>query len=218
MTEFRGFDGLTGDAQRAEMKGWGATAFPVVEPILYRQDEEGLGNVRFLVCRRMKGALSDAKPPACTTSNPGGHHVLPGTDDTPVDAVVRSVGKKLGYAITRDAPELIGTFGPALNKADMAIESTTIRLTIRDEPAEPEVPFIAHVFKVRIRSVPIWTPDESLKEVGWFTLREIVARYGQSGTHIYFQFLFQCARHFIHGRNADWDFPRWQPGTYDLEI
>lgn len=222
MGAFRGFDNLNGDKQRESMKGWGPAPHCVVEPILYTS-AESFDELRFLVCRRMKGALSAAKPPTCTTTNGGGHHVLVGTDDTPMDAVIRSVHKKLGYRIGvqgQKKPFCIGTFGPALNKADLKIEDGMLRLVIRDEPAEPEVPFIAHIFNVFIPNPKKKeNGDGSLEEIGWLTIGEIVERFGMSGSHIYFQFLFQ----FLFGRTENIQaspaqFPDWRPGTYDLPI
>lgn len=226
MSEFRGFDHLNGDEQRTKMKGWGPAPHCVVEPILYV--EKFNHELHFLVCKRLKGALSVANPPACTTTNGGGHHVLVGKDDTPVDAVIRSVGTKLGYWITnKKSISPVGVFGPALNKSNMKITNDEVQLVIHNEPAEPNVPFIANVFAVNIwnanspADLEQGSGDESLKEVGWLTLAEIVEQFGASKNHIYFQFLFQFLVNRIGGNSMtplELAYPDWQPGTYALDL
>ncbi len=207
MGKFRGFDGLDGSKQREGMKNWGPTAFPVVEPVLFRSVTQGLPEV--LVCRRLKGALSVAKPPACTTSNPGGGHILPGKDDTPRDAVVRSIAEKIGYDVDPRGIRIIGTAGPALNWSH--VEAGEHELIIEDRPAEPEVPFIAHVYAVDMSlAKKRGEGNGSLEEIGWMSWPEIFGRYGNSGTHIYFQFL--CAAMGLFGDSSG-EIP-WKPGIY----
>jgi len=219
--EFGGFDHLSGEVQREGMKGWGPSAHPVVEPVLFRYAESG-GELEILVCRRLKGALSVANPPACTTSNPGGHHVLVGTDDTPVDAVIRSIHMKLGYSVVPARMSPVGTFGPAINRSSLEIAAGKVRLVIHDEPAEPDAPFLAHVIAVnasRLRKNGVG--NGSLEEVGWFALANLVDRFGRSKNHIYFQFLFQFLRRRSRSLKApplELAYPDWRAGVYELEL
>ncbi len=220
MAEFHGFDALTGDAQRAGMKGWRPSAFCVVEPVLYRYPQPG-SELEFLVCKRLKGALSEANPPACTTSNGGGHHVLVGVDDTPIDAVIRSLNMKLGYMVEREAIRCMGTFGPALNKSNMTIANGEVRLIISDEPAEPEVPFIAHAFAIDASDIEKeGSGNGSLETIGWFSLGDLVENFGASEHHIYFQFLFQFL--FLRQQELtptlELTYPNWRAGTYSLPL
>ncbi|KKS56021.1 MAG: hypothetical protein UV20_C0018G0009 [Candidatus Magasanikbacteria bacterium GW2011_GWA2_42_32] len=205
---FPGFN-IDGNKQREEMGGWGPTVFPVVEPVIYREDTKGL---EFLVCRRLKGALSAYNPPAFTTSNPGGHHILI-TDATPTDALTRSLRIKLGLNVQDRHIHAVGTAGPALYRSHMEINGGRWEMVIEEELAEPNTPFLAHVFAVDASGMDIKTND-SLEVRGWFSTNMIFEIFGKlGGNHLYFQFLLAAIQSLKRGYQGEIN---WQPGCYKV--
>lgn len=209
---FPGF-ALDGDKQRVGMKGWGATVLLVAEPVIYRKDAAG---VQFLVCRRLKGALSLSNPPVYTTSNPGGHYILT-TDATPTYALMRSLRVKLGLNVQGRHIQSVGTAGPALYRSHVELVCGSgdqrWEMVIEEELAEPNVPFLAHVFAVDASRMDIKTND-SLEMVGWFSSNMIFEIFGKlGGNHLYFQFLLAAIRALKWGCQGE---ICWQPGRYPI--
>lgn len=223
MGDFKGFDHIDARQQRGGRLNWGIEPRITAEVLPFRFT--ATGQCEFPVFQRLKGVASVATPPACTTSFIGHDHLV-GADDDLVDTVIRSLRFKLGYHLPADEAgwriHPVGVFGAALNRSRMVIENGVLRLTILDEPEVPDNPFVAHIFAANVVGlIKPGASNGSLEEVGWFTVEDLVVRFGTDPRYLHSWFFFHCIRNydqFRKVRDLRSAYPDWRPGVHALDL
>jgi len=208
-------DEMHGDVKLSEqlerMSPWSdPIVYAVVATILYRWSDSGDEVVReFLVTKRLRGAAKNF----CQIHHGG---FIKATDKNVLFAAVREVREEIGMELPHSRVMHVGRFGPELFRSSALIEGKSFELTITDVQAEPGIPYVLDLFASDVTKVTRHLKtDGEVEKVGWFTLSELVGRFGQDSTFNYWSFLFFALKAIAGEPNM---FPDSTPGKHSHSI
>lgn len=198
-------------------KGWkNPFAIPTAEAVVFRTTKDGdlVRDFEFAVARRVSGA------PECLGmwQLKWGTVIFP-TDETSLAALVRCMKKDLGISISPEWCVPVGTVGPWLYRSTLALDSRKLVLTILDQQAEKETPFLASLFYVNATGFAQGEVSRAVADFEWVGFNDLIARHGASTNCIYWQMFFMAMEQFLGQPTIENFFARtWKPGEYSLKM